>query len=109
MSYAFLEALHAVTDWRIEHGWIVYLLPVAGLGVGFVYHRWGGRSRAGNALLLEESVDAVLLFKIAWPPSPSASCRRRSPGSPMPFAGIGTRRALGAGSSGARRRGHRSS
>ncbi len=26
----------------------MYLLPVAGLGVGFVYHRWGGRSRAGT-------------------------------------------------------------
>lgn len=54
MSYAFLEALHLVTDWRVEHGWIVLALPVAGVGIGIVYHRWGGRSAGGNSLILEE-------------------------------------------------------
>lgn len=54
MSYAFLEALHAVTDWRVAHGWVVLLLPAAGVAIGFVYDRWGGLSGRGNSLLLDE-------------------------------------------------------
>ena len=52
--WAFLEVLDRATDARLDHGWLVWLLPVAGLGVGLAYHRIGGRAGEGNALLLDE-------------------------------------------------------
>lgn len=54
MSYLFLEAVRLVTEWRVEHGWVVFALPAAGVGIGVVYHRWGDRSGGGNSLILEE-------------------------------------------------------
>ena len=54
-SWVFLDGLERVTHWR-EDGrqWLVYLLPVVGLVIGVVYHYFGGRSREGNNLLLDE-------------------------------------------------------
>lgn len=56
-SFVFLEALELVTELRIEHGWLVFLLPVAGFAIGAVYHHLGGSSGRGNALLLEQIHD----------------------------------------------------
>jgi H+/Cl- antiporter ClcA len=53
-SFAFLEALDWATDMRLDHPWLIWLLPVAGLLLGAVYHHLGGRAAQGNALLLEE-------------------------------------------------------
>lgn len=53
-SFVFLEGLGRVTDFRIEHEWLVYLLPAAGLVIGVVYHYLGGRSAGGNSLLIEQ-------------------------------------------------------
>lgn len=53
-SFVFLEALDLVTEIRIEHGWLLFLLPVAGVAVGAAYHHLGGASGRGNALLLEQ-------------------------------------------------------
>ncbi len=53
-SYAFLTALDHATDLRLDHGWIVWLLPVAGLVVGLAYHRIGGAAAGGNGLLIDE-------------------------------------------------------
>lgn len=53
-SFLFLEALDRTTSYRLDHPAIIWLLPLAAGAVGFVYHRWGGRSAGGNALLLEE-------------------------------------------------------
>jgi H+/Cl- antiporter ClcA len=53
-SFALLKSLDRVTDLRLDHSWLVFLLPPVALVVGFVYHRWGGRSGAGNGLLLDE-------------------------------------------------------
>ena len=54
-SWVFLDGLERVTHWR-EDGrqWLVYLLPIVGLAIGVVYHYFGGRSREGNNLLLDE-------------------------------------------------------
>lgn len=53
-SWAFLTGLDVVTDTRLDHPWSIWLLPVAGLGIGWTYHRLGGRSAEGNALLLDQ-------------------------------------------------------
>jgi chloride channel protein, CIC family len=53
-SWVFLEVLDRVTDFRVEHDWLLFLLPVAGLLIGVAYHHLGGRSSQGNALLIDE-------------------------------------------------------
>jgi H+/Cl- antiporter ClcA len=53
-SWVFLRVLDEVTDTRVEEPWLLYLLPVAGLVVGVVYHRFGGRSAQGNSLLIDQ-------------------------------------------------------
>jgi H+/Cl- antiporter ClcA len=53
-SFVFLEGLDRVTDARIDHPWLLFLLPVAGLAVGLTHHYAGGRAVQGNALLIDE-------------------------------------------------------
>ena len=53
-SAFFLWALDAVTLIRFAHPSLLMLLPVAGLGVGLVYHHFGKSSAAGNNLLIDE-------------------------------------------------------
>lgn len=53
-SWVFLEGLDRVTDFRLDHGWLVWLLPAGGLAIGLLYHVLGGRAVRGNALLLDE-------------------------------------------------------
>lgn len=53
-SFVFLEGLDWVTARRVEHDWLLYLLPVAGLVIGLAYHHVGGRASQGNALLLDQ-------------------------------------------------------
>ncbi|XWX03951.1 chloride channel protein [Aggregatilineales bacterium SYSU G02658] len=50
----FLVVLDAVTAFREANPLLILLLPLAGLGIGFVYHRFGGRAKGGNALIIEE-------------------------------------------------------
>jgi H+/Cl- antiporter ClcA len=53
-SAFFIWALHAVTLVRFAHPWLLYLLPLAGLGVGLLYHHFGKSAAAGNNLLIDE-------------------------------------------------------
>lgn len=53
-SWVFLKGLDRVTRTRVEHGWLLYLLPAAGLALGLAYHHFGGRARQGNSLLIDE-------------------------------------------------------
>ena len=53
-SFAFLEGLDRITGWRLDHPWLLYLLPLAGLVLGLASHYLGGRASQGNALLIEE-------------------------------------------------------
>ncbi len=62
-SYALLEALDHITSTRVDHPWLVWLLPVAGVGIGLVHQRWGGRAIRGNALLIDEIHEPM-----AWVP-----------------------------------------
>jgi H+/Cl- antiporter ClcA len=53
-GWVFLEGLDRVTRTRTDHGWLLYLLPVAGLVLGLLYHHLGGRARQGNSLLIDQ-------------------------------------------------------
>ncbi len=48
----FLYTLDIVTDFRESHLWIIIFLPIAGWMVGWLYHRFGKQTEAGNKLLL---------------------------------------------------------
>ena len=50
----FLATLDWATRTRLTHPWLLWLLPVAGLVVGVVYLRVGGRAGGGNNLILDE-------------------------------------------------------
>jgi len=53
-SAAFLAMLDWVTDTRVDQPWLLWLLPLAGLAIGLVYHYGAGAAAGGNGLLLEE-------------------------------------------------------
>ena len=53
-SAFFLWALDAVTLVRFSKPWLLYLLPVAGLCVGLLYHLYGKSADGGNNLLIDE-------------------------------------------------------
>lgn len=50
----FLWLLEFVTEYRQTHTWLLYLLPVAGVAIYFTYKYFGGRSEAGNNLIMDE-------------------------------------------------------
>ncbi len=52
--WVFLTTLDRATELRLDHPWLLWLLPVAGLGIGASYHLFGGEAGRGNALLLEQ-------------------------------------------------------
>lgn len=66
-SAGFLAALAWVTDFRITHSWLLYLLPVGGLVVGLVYHTYGRSVEGGNNLIIDEFHDpkSVIPFRMA--------------------------------------------
>ncbi len=53
-SALFLIALDLATTYRESHLWIIGLLPIAGFGIGWIYHQYGSKSVKGNNLILEE-------------------------------------------------------
>jgi H+/Cl- antiporter ClcA len=50
----FLAALDWATRTRLAHPWLLYLLPVAGIGVGAMYHYLGKTAEAGNNLIIDQ-------------------------------------------------------
>lgn len=50
----FLWLLDLVTTWRWEQGWLLYLLPLAGIIIHFLYKELGKNSEAGNNLIMDE-------------------------------------------------------
>ena len=53
-SYWFLEALIWATRTRVEHPWLVWLLPGIGVLVAGVYFYWGGRAKGGTPAVIEQ-------------------------------------------------------
>jgi len=50
----FLWLLDAVTHIRWQHGWLLFLLPLAGLGLYFLYRHHGKGTEKGNDLIIDE-------------------------------------------------------
>ena len=50
----FLWSLDRATDLRFAHPWLLFLLPAAGVVVGYAYHLLGKSAEGGNNLLMEE-------------------------------------------------------
>lgn len=53
-SALFLSGLHWATDTRESNSWLIYLLPIAGLIIGYFYHQYGVSVVGGNNLLIDE-------------------------------------------------------
>ncbi|MBJ7312041.1 voltage-gated chloride channel family protein [Rugamonas sp. CCM 8940] len=56
-SAFFLFALDRATSYREAHAWLIWLLPLAGFAVGWVYLKLGRSVEAGNNLLIDEIHD----------------------------------------------------
>jgi H+/Cl- antiporter ClcA len=54
-SFAFLEALTWATRMRVQHGWLLWLLPAAGLLVGVLYTYLAGPAARGTRLAVREA------------------------------------------------------
>lgn len=53
-SALFLASLERVTELHWQHPWLLWLLPVGGVAVGFLYHALGKGAEQGNNLLMDE-------------------------------------------------------
>lgn len=53
-SALFLASLDWATQTRLSNPQILYLLPLAGLAIGWVYHHFAGAAAMGNNLVIEE-------------------------------------------------------
>lgn len=53
-SAFFLWALDRATETRIEHGWLLWLLPLGGIVISLFYHWFGKSAAGGNNLILEQ-------------------------------------------------------
>ena len=52
-SALFLWSLDRVTELRWQHRWLLFLLPIAGVVIAWVYQRVGKSTEGGNNLLLD--------------------------------------------------------
>ena len=53
-SALFLVSLDRVTRLRFTHPWVLFLLPLVGTGILWIYRRWGDRAERGTNLILDE-------------------------------------------------------
>ncbi|MBL7764081.1 MAG: voltage-gated chloride channel family protein [Chitinophagaceae bacterium] len=66
-SAGFLQSLDWVTNYRENHLWLIALLPVAGLLIGFLYHYLGKEIEPGNNLLIDtiHNPKEIIPFRMA--------------------------------------------
>lgn len=67
-SAFFLFALDWATAVRLSHRWLIWLLPIAGFAVGWLYLRFGQRVEAGNNLLIDEIHDPEKIIPLRMAP-----------------------------------------
>lgn len=53
-SALFLKSLGFVTALRLEHAWLLFLLPLGGALVSYMYQQYGGDASKGNNLILDQ-------------------------------------------------------
>lgn len=54
ISAFFIGSLNWATTARLNHDWLIWLMPIGGFLVGLTYNYFGGSITAGNNLVLEE-------------------------------------------------------
>lgn len=67
-SAFFLFSLEWATATRNAHRWLIWLLPVAGFGVGWLYLKYGQHVEAGNNLLIYEIHDPKKVVPLRMAP-----------------------------------------
>ncbi len=67
-SAFFLFSLDWATATRLSHHWLIWLLPVAGFAVGWVYLRYGSAVEGGNNLVLDEIHDPQKIIRLRMAP-----------------------------------------
>ena len=67
-SAFFLFALERATETRVSHRWLLWLLPIAGFAVGWLYLRFGQHVEAGNNLLIDEIHDPKKIIPLRMAP-----------------------------------------
>jgi H+/Cl- antiporter ClcA len=67
-SAIFLWALDWATGTRLAHRWLLWLLPLAGFAVGWLYLKFGGSVEAGNNLLIDEIHDPKKVIPLRMAP-----------------------------------------
>lgn len=67
-SAFFLFALEWATATRVSHRWLIWLLPVAGFVVGWLYLRFGQQVEAGSNLLIDEIHDPQKVIPLRMAP-----------------------------------------
>jgi len=50
----FLWSLDHITGFRQEHAWLLFLLPLAGIVIHYLYRAWGRDAERGNNLVIDE-------------------------------------------------------
>ncbi|HFM8974122.1 TPA: voltage-gated chloride channel protein, partial [Enterococcus faecium] len=54
LSAFFLTSLTDVTAIRLEHPWLLFLLPISGGLFAYLYTTYGGNSSRGNNLVIDQ-------------------------------------------------------
>lgn len=67
-SALFLLALDWATQTRTQQPWLIWLLPLAGCAVGWVYLRFGQQVERGNNLLIDEIHDPKQVVPLRMAP-----------------------------------------
>jgi H+/Cl- antiporter ClcA len=55
-AWALFDSLDRATNLRLDHPWLLWLLPMTAMVLGLTYHRLGGESRRGTSLVIERSL-----------------------------------------------------
>lgn len=63
----FLISLNWATKYRSKNMWLIWLLPFAGLFIGYCYKRYGRKAQEGTGLILEEihNPQNIIPFRMA--------------------------------------------
>lgn len=66
-SAFFLAVLEKTTNFRDQQNWLLFLLPLGGLSIGYLYHKLGAEVEGGNNLIIDEFHDPkkVIPFRMA--------------------------------------------